>query len=199
MTLPLSFVAVVQNFGEGEVIDASPPKNAKKRKLDMTQELCLGRNKTFVTSEKVSQLDLNSGQPDMMSSFEANDSLEQNKGKEKLMEGYAFNVDGVLSAEAVCILDEGKLAVYSEVFKKKPVDLDEVVGDGVYVKDVMHHAILGSVASVLPKLNVFKSQAGCSVMDEVGDFIKVDQVLKLMGFDKEIGVVIKDVTRKIYA
>lgn len=64
------------------------------------------------------------------------------------------------------MLDDGKLRCYSEIFNSSEIGLDSVVSACVYAKDVLHNAILGSVANLLPKWGCFKaSMSGDSEAD----------------------------------
>ena len=59
-------------------------------------------------------------------------------------------------------------------------NLDAVVGNGIFAKDVLHHAMLGSMHTIIPKLFVPRSS---SILEDInGAFLTVEQVLALMGF-----------------
>ncbi|KAL1811982.1 hypothetical protein ACET3Z_022047 [Daucus carota] len=67
------------------------------------------------------------------------------KGKSKMYEEYAFWNDGVLSNRAVEILNSGELTDYSNLFNERLLDLEAPIRNGFLVKDVLHHACLGSL------------------------------------------------------
>lgn len=73
------------------------------------------------------------------------------KGKQKVLDDYAFNADGILSQDAVKLLDSGSLNHISKCFKKQVIDMEEQVFKGVYVKDILHNAVLGTLEDLLIK------------------------------------------------
>ncbi|XP_063941645.1 UDP-glucose flavonoid 3-O-glucosyltransferase 6-like isoform X1 [Daucus carota subsp. sativus] len=101
------------------------------------------------------------------SSWGCNSAREvKDKRKAKVLQEYCFNNNGLLSQEAIRMLDDGKLRCYSEIFNSSEIGLDSVVSACVYAKDVLHNAILGSVANLLPKWGCFKaSMSGDSEAD----------------------------------
>lgn len=52
-----------------------------------------------------------------------------------------FYKDGLLSDEAVKILDEGRLRPLSKAFRRSVIDMEEEVFDGIRVKNVLHAAV----------------------------------------------------------
>ncbi|KAK1373449.1 hypothetical protein POM88_029642 [Heracleum sosnowskyi] len=53
------------------------------------------------------------------------EAMVKYKGEEKVMQGYAFSEDGLLSQEAIKLLDNGSLLHISKSFKKAVIDMDE--------------------------------------------------------------------------
>ncbi|KAL1802802.1 hypothetical protein ACET3Z_031449 [Daucus carota] len=102
------------------------------------------------------------------------------KGKEKMYSSYSFNNNGVLRSEAIKLLENGKLGCYADEFTKQVVNLEAVVGEGIFAKDVLHHAIMGIMHKIVPKLYISPSRS--SWRDDVSGLMSVEQVLALMGF-----------------
>ncbi|KAL1811580.1 hypothetical protein ACET3Z_021645 [Daucus carota] len=87
-----------------------------------------------------------------------------------------FNIDGLLSQDALNLLDGGNLDCFSGA------PLDSLVGNGVYVKDVVRNVLMGSFTKLLPNLGfVLSSSADNRAPDGLLD---VESVLQLMGFGK---------------
>ncbi|KAL1824794.1 hypothetical protein ACET3Z_011572 [Daucus carota] len=104
---------------------------------------------------------------------------EMDKGKDKVLAHYAFGNNGALRPEAVKILDSGKLSCYSDEFAKQVVNLDAVVGNGIYAKDVLHHALKGTLQKIIKRLYVAPKPA--DHLEEISGFMTVEQVLAMMG------------------
>ncbi|KAK1357377.1 hypothetical protein POM88_050633 [Heracleum sosnowskyi] len=86
-------------------------------------------------------------------------SPSMSKGKEKVLSGYAFNNDGLLSTEAMKIIDEGRLLPISKSFGKVILDLEEEIFDGVYAKDILDSAIKGTLESLMEKVAAPKQKS----------------------------------------
>ena len=150
MTMPLPNPEVLQNLGEGEVIDGPPPPPSKKRKYD----------------------DL---------SFEVRPlQCFRDKDKEKVMEHYSFNDKGIFTEKAVKAMTSGSLSRFSPVFNGEMVDLNVVVGRGIYARDILHHAVIGTMRVIIPKLYVSNHVRPLAEVDEL---MTVNQVLSLLGFN----------------
>lgn len=67
------------------------------------------------------------------------------KGMKKVLANYTFNNNGLLSHEAIKILDEGTLTSLSKVFKGPVIDLDAEIFHGVFAKDVLECAVTGKL------------------------------------------------------
>ncbi|KAL1811509.1 hypothetical protein ACET3Z_021574 [Daucus carota] len=74
------------------------------------------------------------------------------KGKDALYEEYAFYKDGIISDEAIGILESGYLGKYSKVFCNHSLDLESPVSDGFLAKDILHYACLETLEIVAPLL-----------------------------------------------
>lgn len=72
-------------------------------------------------------------------------AVAKSKGKEKVLQGYSFNEDGLLSQETTKVLDSGVLSQIAKGFSKEVVDLDEYVCKGVQLKDILENAICGTL------------------------------------------------------
>ena len=59
------------------------------------------------------------------------------KGKEKVLEGYAFNRDGLLDPEAINIIDNGILKHISKEMGKVVINLDAISGNGMRLKGIL--------------------------------------------------------------
>ncbi|WOH16103.1 hypothetical protein DCAR_0935652 [Daucus carota subsp. sativus] len=104
----------------------------------------------------------------------------RDKGKNKVLEHFSFNENGVFGQKAIRIMDKGKLGCYSSVFDNPEVNMNAAVGKEIYSRDILHHALLGTLKSVIPKLYVsLPSLLG----NDVDQLMSVDQVLDLLGFN----------------
>lgn len=89
-------------------------------------------------------------------------SLRANsKGKSKILTQYAFNEDGLLSKDAINIIDSGRLLSVSKCFGKVVIDLEEEIFDGIYAnaKDILDCAVRGSLDSLLGSIRNSKVKA----------------------------------------
>ncbi|KAL1824246.1 hypothetical protein ACET3Z_011024 [Daucus carota] len=111
--------------------------------------------------------------------FELVNTVQMDKGKDKVLAHYAFGNNGALRPEAVKIIDSGKLTCYSDEFAKKVINLDAVVGNGIYAKDVLHHALKGTLQKIIKRLYVTPKPA--DHLKEISGFMTVEQVLAMMG------------------
>ncbi|WOG87035.1 hypothetical protein DCAR_0206255 [Daucus carota subsp. sativus] len=103
----------------------------------------------------------------------------RDKGKDKVLEHFSFNENGVFAQKAVRIMDEGKLSRFSPAFGSSVVNMNAAVGKEIYARDILHHAILGTLKAVIPKLYVSNPSF---LHNDVDYLMSVDQVLELMGF-----------------
>ena len=60
--------------------------------------------------------------------------------------------------------------------------MDAVVGQGIHAKDVLHHAVNGTISSIIPKLFVPRVSPP---LENIKGFMTVEQVLTLMGFQAD--------------
>lgn len=59
------------------------------------------------------------------------------------------------------------------------INLDAEVGNGVYARDVLHHALLGTMHVIIPKLHVPRKSVN---LEDFKGLMSVEEVLELMGF-----------------
>lgn len=64
----------------------------------------------------------------------------KSKGKEKMYANYAFYANGLLSPEAIKILDEGCLKPIAKAFRRTAIDMEEVF-DGIFVKGILDSSV----------------------------------------------------------
>lgn len=88
------------------------------------------------------------------------------KGKEKVLENYAFNKDGLLSKEAIHI-DSGRLTAVSKSFGKSEINLEAEIFEGIFAKDVLNCAVRGTLDTLLSNVNPPKSKfKGIKIVDK---------------------------------
>lgn len=66
-----------------------------------------------------------------------------NKGKENILCDFSFNKDEIVSDEAIQLLDNGHLNVFSKSFKNPVLDMDEVIKEGICIKNMLHIIVSG--------------------------------------------------------
>ncbi|KAL1804916.1 hypothetical protein DCAR_0830701 [Daucus carota subsp. sativus] len=106
----------------------------------------------------------------------------KDKGKSKVMEHFSFYENGLFAKKAIRIMEDGKLSRYSPAFDNQVVNLNAAVGKEIYARDILHHALLGNLKALIPKLYV--SNPGFP-QDDVDHLMSVDRVLELMGFSTD--------------
>ena len=106
-------------------------------------------------------------------------TLHAIKGKEKIYAHFSFNDAGALHPKAVKLIDDGKLVRFSGEFSKQVINLDAEVGNGVFARDVLHHAMLGTMHAIIPKLHVPKKLVN---LEDFKGLMSVEEVLELTGF-----------------
>ncbi|KAL1822717.1 hypothetical protein ACET3Z_009495 [Daucus carota] len=114
------------------------------------------------------------------------------KGKMKLYEGYAFYDNGFLSKRAVEILESGSLLHYSDVFGDKNLDLEVHVANGMYTKDILHHAVLDTLGMFESKLVDRHPFIADIVSSKKHEFMPVDTVISLMGLKDDSDSAVHD-------
>ncbi|KAK1376106.1 hypothetical protein POM88_032299 [Heracleum sosnowskyi] len=100
------------------------------------------------------------------------------KGKEKVLSGYAFNEDGLLSSEVIKIIDSGKLKSVSKAFGKTVLDMDREIFEGVFVKDVLDSAIKGTLDDLLSQVQPKKPKQKAL---KIGTDTNVSQAAEIQG------------------
>ena len=106
------------------------------------------------------------------------------KGKERAYDELAFYNNGSLTKKAISILDSGALLQFSPVFGNPVLDLEAHIGNGLFAKDILHHACLdtlGIVSSVLSNMECAKA-SNLQDLEDMG-LMSVNSVLSEMGFD----------------
>lgn len=81
---------------------------------------------------------------------------QSGKGKEILLSGYSFHVDGLLTQEAISILDSGELSAISKAFDPGRVNLEMEVFEGVYAKDILKSVVKGNLEALFAKAKPIK-------------------------------------------
>lgn len=74
------------------------------------------------------------------------------------MANYAFNNDGLLSIQAIKILDEGWQSSVSKVFKGLVIDPKKEFFAGIYTKDILG-AIKGNLKALLEGVTLSKNKS----------------------------------------
>lgn len=175
MALPFQLMNIDQNFGLGEVVDAPPhnpssldyPDNSMH--LDVAEALQLLSQAVFppvledgsimparssvVVPYSSSSIAASNFPPSPLS--RDGSSTHSIKGKGKVLAHYSFNNDGLLSQEAIKILDEGCLSSVSKIFLKKVIDLDAEIFKGIYAKDVLEAAVKGQLYDLMASIKPF--------------------------------------------
>lgn len=175
---------MVDNLGLGEVIDPPPPAlpiSLKKRKCP-----------DLLSAE----VKLSSGSPplDFFEDsrtpwfYEEHDVLPQDssnkfgmKGKDKLYQEFSFYDNGRMSERAVEVIQSGCLVPFSPTFGNDIIDLEAPVGFGFHAKDVLHHAVQGTLtifSDILKRYEEMDRQFRAKHSDEL---LPVGQVVSAMG------------------
>lgn len=76
----------------------------------------------------------------------------------------SFNDKGLLTKEAIKILDEGILIPFSDAFKGPIIDLDMEVSHGIFAKDLLEGAVTGNLKQILEKVCAPKHMSGESAI-----------------------------------
>ena len=172
--LPLPIMEVVQNFGDGEVIDGPPPPPSKKRKVSSSQGFRFGPQLPFghpLDLGEIFSAPANFFCRNLKWESGASGHVRDDKGKAKLMHDSSFNNSGLLSHAAMRLSDLG-------------FNLDSILGGGAVPNDVLKSAIMEALSELLPSGSLSRPAKGGGA-DSV-DKKAVVQVLKLMepGKDK---------------
>ncbi|KAL1808020.1 hypothetical protein DCAR_0727419 [Daucus carota subsp. sativus] len=99
------------------------------------------------------------------------------KAKENLYQGYSFNCNGLLSKDAVKVLDEGLVSKISDVFKQNKVNLDAQADLEMFARDVLHQVVNGTLDAFMNKSKVL----GEDLLPKKFVLIDVEEVLTAMG------------------
>ncbi|KAK1359575.1 hypothetical protein POM88_044049 [Heracleum sosnowskyi] len=82
------------------------------------------------------------------------------KGKGKLLKSYVFNEEGLLSPDAIKIIDNGALTPISKEFGKTIINLDKELYEGIYARDVLESGLLGNLDYMLAAAKKRKKDQG---------------------------------------
>ncbi|WOH04731.1 hypothetical protein DCAR_0624143 [Daucus carota subsp. sativus] len=163
MVLPAPLRETPLLLGGGEVVDGPPPPKILKRKRNpfaMEESALL----PFFKPDTISW-NLNPANYD-----------PSGKYKKKLYEGSSFNKNGAFSDVAINILNDGTLHGLPDIFSSQVVDLDAPVDYGMYGRDLLHHAVNGTLQEFM---------RGSRMMGEMVKkryiLMDVDEVLEAMG------------------
>ncbi|WOG96850.1 hypothetical protein DCAR_0416188 [Daucus carota subsp. sativus] len=177
---------IYEFLGDGEVIDGPPPPPVKKRRLSPFQNLHFGHSLDFSGSSVFDGFSPFQGLERCVRLAKKQEGWErekQRKGKGKLLEDYSFNKNGLLSKEAISLLNDQKLSALDSIFRGSEVDMESVVFGGVAVKEILHKALTGSLADLLPLWSISRTEL--EQASGIVDFIAVYNVMKVMGFGNQ--------------
>ncbi|WOG91660.1 hypothetical protein DCAR_0310910 [Daucus carota subsp. sativus] len=104
-TLPLPFLDLIPDLGDGEVEDALPPRPSKRQKLGGSSELHEVRFSSPVVVPSVAAAPVNHVGPSTSLSLARVD-----KGKAKMLDDSGTHVKGFLSSQAIRLLEDKSLA-----------------------------------------------------------------------------------------
>ena len=166
-TLPLPFLDLIPDLGNGEVEDASPPRPSKRQKLGTSSEMQGVRIIEPCVVPSVAAAPANHAGPSTSLSLARVD-----KGKAKILDDSGTHVRVPLSSQAIRLLEDKSLATASKVCTKDVVDLNASVGNGLLARDVLRHALSDTMHEIAPVV--------VPAMDP--DFMTIEQVLLLMGY-----------------
>ncbi|KAK1394993.1 hypothetical protein POM88_014049 [Heracleum sosnowskyi] len=99
--------------------------------------------------------------------------------------GYAFKEDGLLSSEAIKLIDSGKLKTISKAFGKTVLDMDKEIFAGVFVNDVLDSALKDRKNPNVPQAAEIK---GCARLaeDPHMELMEVEETMTEMALDQEL-------------
>lgn len=124
----LSLPGMQSFLGFGEVIDSlkppSPVYNSSQTHLDVTRMSSDPRNINIDLNVNVI---MESGKRFAMPHSSIFEIGQASKGKEKVLSGYKFNEDDLLSKKAIDLLDNGSLSFIDKALKKETIDLEKKV------------------------------------------------------------------------
>lgn len=123
-------------------------------------------------------------------------SLPNMRGKSKLYEKYAFFENVPFSRKALDIIQSGALDEFASTLAEEVVNLESPVGNDLFAKDILHHAVLGTLNIVAPFLHQNSDIQSLSQFTKENEFMFVDQVLSCMGFFNEDGFVVTKKARR---
>ncbi|KAK1373399.1 hypothetical protein POM88_029592 [Heracleum sosnowskyi] len=108
--------------------------------------------------------------PDLEVVIDLEDILRKSKGKEKVLEGFSFNKDGLLYKKAIEMIYNGSFVHIAKGFKKDVIDLEEKVCEGVQFKDILKSAVCGSLEVVKEKIAEAKEKkSGISIRNALAE------------------------------
>ncbi|KAL1804570.1 hypothetical protein ACET3Z_027638 [Daucus carota] len=168
-------VVLVQNIGLGEVVnEAHPPRPLKHKRGEFCAECgqVVPRQPSGLSGCSIVGT----------SAFQL---LQANKGKASGYEAFAFYEGGAFSQHAINILNSGALVQYSPFFEEHELNLEAHVKNGFFVKDVLHHACLGTLGLV--EFMLQDSYVQVTAEEMVGmDRMSTNQMIDSLGFDDAV-------------
>lgn len=123
MILPYPEFELLDNLGEGEVINFSPPE----------PPTWIMHNNFAIVSPLI----------DGAINCNAEMTIEMIKGKGICLTGYAFMQGGLITHKAQRILNEGILIPFLKEFSNKVINMDKDIFKGVYARDLLDSAVRG--------------------------------------------------------
>ncbi|KAL1808091.1 hypothetical protein ACET3Z_025081 [Daucus carota] len=218
LALPNPVGELLANFGDGEVIDGPPPPpppppppSCRKRKRSFPSydlfDLDDSPAQHFVAKEApyplqflvvpsfphpLTQEHATVGALLSVPPVPAESGLTApppvDKGKEKLYKDYSFSDNGIMSQKALKILNSKELVKFADTFGMEVINLDAPVGRGLYAKDLLHHAVNGTLKEVSSMLAGDRVDHGNLMELHLPQLMRLDQVLATMGFKGPNGI-----------
>lgn len=168
VVLPYPEFELLENFGEGEVLDTSPPSSPlgdfgfQSGILDISRPYWAPFK---VEGGHQSNLQLSTYSPQVILA-NAPSEMDNSKGKGKTSTEYAFMHNGLLTQQALRILDEGRLIPISKVFYSPVVNLDNEVFPGIFARDVLDCDVKGSLGELLSAALVRKDMKSLFISEK---------------------------------
>ncbi|KAL1811319.1 hypothetical protein ACET3Z_021384 [Daucus carota] len=172
-------IELLPNMGLGEVVDGPPPQTMhckRKHPCHFSSDLMGDMNSAFPADGYLKDLALSPP------SWELNPNP------------WVYNQSAAVNPafKAVEILESGSLLHYSDVFGDKNLDLEVHVANGMYAKDILHHAVLDTLGMFESKLVDRHPFIADIVRSKKHEFMPVDTVISLMGLKDGSDSTVKD-------
>lgn len=157
MGIALPYPDMEPNLGLGEVIDASPPASPTQSVVmdntipdlelpNVTESLQVEAQERGFNSIPSFQININlnviiHASQEGPSIPTPNEQVSQAKGKRKILASYIFNNDGLMSMEAINIIDAESLIPLAKCFQDPILDLEKEIFPGIFAKDILETAV----------------------------------------------------------